>query len=258
MKIPDIIPERLLIRAQVGSHAYGTSTPESDTDYMEVVAASDQVYLSLDWFGEQGTIEEKQKDEDGNLISEKTSYELTKFMRLCQNFNPNVIPLLWVSKYEHVDPLGQILIDNRVLFNSKAAIHTFAGYAYRQLEKMGADNPTTGRMGAKRKNLRDTYGYDTKYLYHAIRLARMIREFFATNGEQLIVDRTGIDADELLAIRTGAWTYEQGKEEIVRLLTLAKEEAAKSTLPEVADKQAIRDLARFILRQHLGINAQIA
>lgn len=255
MQIPPLISERLLIRAQVGSHAYGTSTPTSDTDFMEVVAASDQVYLSLDWFGSQGTMEKKEKDDDGNLLSEQTSYELTKFMRLCQNFNPNVIPLLWVSQYEHVDPLGQVLIDNRKLFNSKRAIDSFAGYAYRQLEKMGVDNPATGRMGAKRKELRDRFGFDTKYMYHAVRLARMIGEFFSCNGERLLVDRTGVDAEELIAIRNGAWTYDQGREEIIRLLAASKEAAAVSTLPDEPDKQAIRDLARFILRRHLGIES---
>lgn len=251
--MPPVIPEKVLIRAVMGSHAYGTSTPTSDTDYMEIMAASDQVYLSLDWFGEQGTKEVKEKDDEGSILSEKTTYELTKFMRLCQNFNPNVIPLLWVSRYEHVDPLGQLLIDNRAMFNSKRAIHSFAGYAYRQLEKMGVDNPATGRMGAKRKEIRDRFGYDTKYLYHAVRLARMIGEYFTCNGELLIVDRTGVDADELLEIRNGAWTYDQGKAEILRLLEFAKVQAGYSTLPDEPDKQQIRDVARFILRTHLSV-----
>jgi predicted nucleotidyltransferase len=258
MQVPPLIPEKTLLRAQVGSHAYGTSTPESDTDFMEVVAASDQVYLSLDWFGSQGTMEKKEKDEDGNLLSEETSYELTKFMRLCQNFNPNVIPLLWVSNYEYVDPLGQVLIDNRHLFNSKRAIDSFAGYAFRQLEKMGVDNPATGRMGAKRKAIRDKFGFDTKYMYHAVRLARMIGEFFSCNGAALLVDRRGIDAEELKAIREGAWTYEQGRAEILRLLEASKEAAAASSLPDEPDKQAIRDLARYILRKHLRIDANAA
>lgn len=253
MELPPIIPEKVLISAVMGSHAYGTSTPTSDYDYMDVMAASDEVYLSLDWFGEQGTKEAKEKDSDGTILSEKTTYELTKFMRLCQNYNPNVIPLLWVSSYQHVDPLGQVLLDNRDMFNSKRAIHSFAGYAYRQLEKMGADNPATGRMGAKRKDLRDKFGYDTKYLYHAVRLARMIGEYFTCNGELLIVDRSGIDADELLAIRDGAWTYDQGKAEIHRLLEFAKQQAVHSTLPEEPDKQRIRDVARYILRKHLSV-----
>lgn len=225
---------------------------------MEVVAASDQVYLSLDWFGSQGTLEKKEKDADGNLLSEETSYELTKFMRLCQNFNPNVIPLLWVSTFEHVDPLGQVLIDNRHIFNSKKAIDSFAGYAFRQLEKMGVDNPATGRMGAKRKAIRDKFGFDTKYMYHAVRLARMIGEFFSCNGAVLLVDRRGIDADELKAIREGAWSYDQGRAEILRLLEASKEAAAASSLPDEPDKQAIRDLARYILRKHLGIGANAA
>lgn len=255
MQTPPLISEKILIRGQVGSRAYGTSMPTSDTDYMEVVAASDQVYLSLDWFGSQGTVEHKEKDEDGQLLSEQTSYELTKFMRMCQNFNPNVITVLWLPHYEYVDPLGQLLIDHRHIFNSKKAIHSFVGFAFRQLTKMGVDNPATGRMGAARKHIRDTYGYDTKYMYHAVRLARMVEEYFNCDGQRLNVDRRGIDADELLAIRNGAWTYDQGKAEIERILAAAKEAAAASSLPEEPDKQAIRDLARVILRKHLEIDA---
>lgn len=248
------IPEKILIKAQIGSHAYGTSTPTSDTDFMEVVAASDSVYLSLDWFGSQGTKEKKETDAAGNLLSEETSYELTKFMRLCQNFNPNVIPLLYVSRYEHIDPLGQVLIDNRKLFTSLKAVDSFAGYAYRQLQKMGENNPATGKMGAKRKQLRDQFGFDVKYMYHAVRLARMIVEFLNCNGENLIVDRTSVDAQELLDIRNGLWSYEKGQKEILRLLDVAKTLALVSNIPAEPDKQGIRDLARYILRQHLGIN----
>jgi len=247
---PPVVPERLLIHALIGSQAYGTSTPESDTDFMSVTAASDSVYLSLDWFGNQGTKENREVEGE-----EQTEYELTKFMRLCQNFNPNVIPLLWLpdSCYKYVDPLGQLLIDNRRLFNSKIAVHSFCGYAYGQVKKMGADNPATGKMGEKRKILRDKYGYDTKYMMHAVRLSRMILEFLRCDGQYLSVNRTRIDAAELKAIRNGEWPYEYGKGVIEDCLKLVKLEAENSSLPEAPDKAAIRDLSRYILRKHLEL-----
>lgn len=252
---PPRVGEKILISALIGSHAYGTATEESDMDFMTVTAAPDNVYLSLDWFGQQGTKERKQMCGDV-ILSESTEYEVTKFMRLCQNFNPNVIPLLWLPddlSYLTVHPLGQLLIDNRKIFNSKIALHSFVGYASGQIAKMGADNPATGKMGAKRKELRDKFGYDTKYMMHALRLSRMILEFFLNNGEGLHVDRTGIDAEELKAIRAGSLSYEAGKEKIEMLLALAKIQAARSSLPEEPDKEAIRDLARYILRKHLEL-----
>lgn len=248
---PAKIQERKLLSAIIGSHAYGTATAESDVDKMEVMAASDNVYLSLDWFGAQGTIERK----DPELGEEYTAYEVTKFMRLCQNFNPNVIPLLWLplDKYTFIDPLGMLLIDNRKIFNSKVALHSFCGYAHGQVQKMGAENPATGKMGEKRKALRDMFGYDTKYMMHAIRLSRMIVAFFDFDGERLDVDRTGIDAEFLKDVRSGALTYEAGKSHIEEMLAEAKSKAEKSSLPDAPDKNAIRDLARYILRKHLEL-----
>lgn len=248
---PRKIQERKLLSAIIGSHAYGTATADSDLDKMEVIAASDNVYLSLDWFGSQGTVERK----DPEKREEYTAYEVTKFMRLCQNFNPNVIPLLWLpfEKYTHIDNLGMLLIENRKIFNSKIALHSFCGYAHGQVQKMGADNPATGKMGEKRKKLRDMFGYDTKYMMHAIRLSRMIVEFFTSNGEELNVDRTTIDAPFLKEVRNGALLYDLGKRHIEDLLEQAKSVAEKSTLPENPDKDAIRDLARYILRKHLEL-----
>lgn len=249
---PPRVGEKILISALIGSHAYGTATDESDMDFMTVIAAPDSVYLSLDWFGQQGTKERKNMCGDV-ILSESTEYEVTKFMRLCQNFNPNVIPLLWLSSYLEVHPLGQLLIDNRRIFNSKVALYSFVGYASGQVQKMGANNPATGKMGARRKELRDKFGYDTKYMMHALRLSRMIAEFFECDGEELIVDRTNYDAEFLKKVRAGGITYEHGKEQIEVMLEMAKRKAAKSSLPEEPNKEAIRDLARYILRKHLEL-----
>lgn len=56
-----------------------------------------------------------------------------------------------------------------------------------------------------RSALEEKYGYDTKHAYHLVRLIRMCREVLLTGKVQ--VKRP--DRDELLAIRNGAWTYEQ-------------------------------------------------
>jgi uncharacterized protein len=58
---------------------------------------------------------------------------------------------------------------------------------------------------AKRSELEEKFGYDTKHAYHLVRLIRMCREVLTTG--RVIVKRP--DREELLAIRNGAWTYEQ-------------------------------------------------
>jgi len=59
----------------------------------------------------------------------------------------------------------------------------------------------------KRAELEERYGYDTKHAMHLIRLCRMGAEILSTG--KVNVDRTGIDAEELIEIRNGSWTYDQ-------------------------------------------------
>lgn len=58
-----------------------------------------------------------------------------------------------------------------------------------------------------RRELEEKSGYDTKHASHLIRLMRMGYEILSTGD--VIVNRTGIDADELLAIKNGAWSYDK-------------------------------------------------
>jgi predicted nucleotidyltransferase len=65
-------------------------------------------------------------------------YELRKFIELLLNCNPNVLSLLWLKPngiiYE--SSVGQLLRENRDLFVTKKAYHSFSGYAHAQFKKM--------------------------------------------------------------------------------------------------------------------------
>lgn len=68
-----------------------------------------------------------------------------------------------------------------------------------------------------RRELEEKSGYDTKHASHLVRLMRMGYEILTTG--QVIVKRP--DADELLAIKNGSWSYEkvmEYKEEVERKL----------------------------------------
>ncbi len=90
----------------------------------------------------------------------------------------------------------------------------------------------------KRAELEAKYGYDCKHGGHLVRLLRMAREIIVDG--KVNVRRTGIDADELKAIRfNGAWSYE-------RLLEWAEvqdkeltELMKSSPLPKQPDREAI-------------------
>ena len=90
-----------------------------------------------------------------------------------------------------------------------------------------------------RAELEALHGYDTKHGAHLVRLLRMGREVLETG--ELHVWRGGRDADELLAIRDGQWSYEQ-------LVEWAEEQDAAIkgisclALPEKPDREAIDSL----------------
>jgi hypothetical protein len=62
----------------------------------------------------------------------------------------------------------------------------------------------------KRAELEAKFGYDTKNAMHLVRLINMGKEILSTG--KINTDRTFIDADELKAIRNGAWTIEKIEE----------------------------------------------
>jgi len=249
-----MIEEQVILQGVMGSRSVGTDTADSDYDFMSVVLGHEDVYLGMDWWGQQGTKEVHTIAEDGK-DSEHIYYEIVKFLRLCQNFNPNVVPLLWLRPEDYLvcTPIGQELLANRDMFNSKKSFHAFAGYAYGQLKKMGLDGAATGRMGAKRKALRDKYGYDTKYAYHTIRLAHMLHEFLDSNGTVLNVYRKGLDDEYLISIRNGAFTHSEIMQKATSLLESAKDKVEASSLPDEPDKVRIRDFCKQALRKHLSL-----
>lgn len=86
-----------------------------------------------------------------------------------------------------------------------------------------------------RAALEAKFGYDTKHGMHLVRLMRMCREILTTG--KVVVKRP--DAQELLAIRSGAWSYD-------RLVAWAEAEDramealyASSLLPKSPDRAAI-------------------
>lgn len=136
------------------------------------------------------------------------------------------------------------MIDNRHLFVTKAAYHSFSGYAHGQLHRM-THYKFEGYMGEKRKRLVDRYGYDCKNAQHLIRLLRMGIEFLATG--ELTVERP--DATQLLEIKRGEWTLDQVKAEAKRLFVLAQEAFVRSSLREQPDRQGAEDLVVSMLRE---------
>jgi uncharacterized protein len=229
--------KREILRTLVGSHAYGTATPESDRDELSVFLAGPEHYLGLQ------NVKNSQKLEDGEDVQE---YEFRHFVRLALNFNPNVVVALFVRPEDRLyhSIFGRLLLNNRYNFISKKVYATFCGYAHSQRNRMLGS--TTGQMGAKRKELKDTFGYDTKYAYHTVRLLRMCHE--CLNTGELNVYR--IDGEDLYKIRNGEFDLPQ-VETIIEFEKLACEAAMVTTkLPEEPDYEVINKMVMDAIFEH--------
>lgn len=111
-----------------GSRLYGTDTPESDFDYRGVCVPP--MDILLDPFNNFNQKDSGFKEED------RCIYNLSKFIKLCADANPNIIELLFVPKEKRLinSSAWEYIVDNRDLFISKKAKFTFSGYAFSQLK----------------------------------------------------------------------------------------------------------------------------
>ena len=92
-----------------------------------------------------------------------------------------------------------------------------------------------------RAELEAKCGYDSKHAAHCIRLVRMGNEILTTG--KVNVDRRGIDAEELLAIRLGNVGYEVVLAEAEKLFAQLDRSYELSTLPDGVDLEKINRLA---------------
>ena len=94
------------------------------------------------------------------------------------------------------------------------------------------------------------FGYDGKHAGHLVRLLRMGKEILTTG--EVIVKRP--DAEELRAIRNGAWTYEELTKytnSMERELNLLYE-SGKSPLPRSPDFNKLEQLCVDLIEEFYG------
>jgi hypothetical protein len=134
-QVNNLLPDGLISLCWRGSVAHGMYVPKSDPDsiddkdIMGIYIAELEHYLG--WA--RRDVYEKWEGEWDCVF-----YELRKMIALLLNCNPNVLSLLWLKPngiiYESA--LGKLLRDNRHIFVTKKAYHSFSGYAHDQFKKM--------------------------------------------------------------------------------------------------------------------------
>lgn len=126
-----------------GSHAYGTNVEGSDIDIRGVALNSRQDLIGLSNFEQ---VVDNQTD--------TTIYAFRKFVGLISACNPNTIEMLGGRKesYALLTPAGRLLLDNKKLFLSKRAVHSFGGYANAQLRRL-QNGCAKGEVSPEQKTL---------------------------------------------------------------------------------------------------------
>lgn len=110
-----------------GSHAYGTDVEGSDLDVRGIALNNGRdILLKRDF---------KQVVNDQ---TDTTVYSFDKIISLLINCSPNTIELLGLKPehYLYISKVGQQLLNNKEMFLSQRAVHSFGGYANQQLRRL--------------------------------------------------------------------------------------------------------------------------
>lgn len=122
-----------IFKGYAGSHAYGTSLPTSDVDFRGLFCA-DPVNVRTPFYPVREV-------EDGTEEDTKY-YELSHFMKLCVDCNPNIIEMLWIDEDDIVStsPGYELLREHRAMLLSSKIAFTTSGYAMAQLKRIKSHN----------------------------------------------------------------------------------------------------------------------
>lgn len=210
----DLLPF-VVYRVRVGSHAFGLAGEDSDDDLRGVYLPPANLHWSLYKLPEQL--------EFAGDVGDEVYWELEKFLKLALKANPNVLEVLWTPQVLHANDVGQRLRELRESFLSRHLYKTYSGYVISQFRRMANAFEKTG-------------AYKPKHAMHLVRLLYSGIEALRTG--QIRVD-VGEHRDELLAIKSGALSFEQAKAKALELDRTFQEAFRQTALPEGPDYQRV-------------------
>lgn len=144
--------KHVILLGLAGSYSYGTNNAESDIDIRGCALNSKSDLLGM-------TVFEQYVDEGTDTVI----YGLNKMLPLLLSCNPNTIELLGLKKehYLYLNDIGQRLLEERKIFLSRRAIHSFGGYADAQLRRL------------QNALARDSYAQSEKeqHIFHSVKNA---------------------------------------------------------------------------------------
>lgn len=254
---PPYVYDCLQYETIMGSEAYGVAdtAQKSDRDiYGFCVPPKDMVFPHLageiEGFGRQkkrfNNWQQHHIKDSHQRSYDFDVYGIVRYFQLCMECNPNMVDSLFTPERCVVwkTPVGQLMRENRKLFLSSKAWHTFKGYAFSQAHKMKIKNP---EPGSKRAESVAQFGFDVKFGYHVVRLMEECRQIL-TEGD-IDLER---NSEQLKAIRRGEWTEEAVYAHFDEQQRAMETLYATSVVPHSPDEEAIRKLLVSCLEAHFG------
>lgn len=193
------IKKHLVLEVISGSKAYGTETPDSDTDYRGVFIPPLESLLGLDKIE---VIESHNPD--------TVYYSLQRFMSLATKGNPQALEMLFNTNQLVKCELTDLLLSIKHSFVTKQAASAYLGFASSQLSRIKNRDCPVGKSESRAKDI-ESYGWDVKYGAHLIRLLETGLELLETgsitvrrpNREYLKDIRRGVYSKDDILLRAG-------------------------------------------------------
>jgi len=205
----------VIYRCKTGSKAYGLAGEDSDDDIRGVFLPPADLHWSL--AAMPGQVESMTGNDD------VVYWEIEKFLRLALKANPNVLELLWTPVVLDITTMGQKLRELRTAFLSRHIYKTYSGYVLSQFRRMSA---------AETKGA----GYKPKHAMHLIRLLHSGITVLQTH--EIRVDVSDM-RDELLRIKRGELSFEEVRQQALKLEAAFRSESERTTLPQQPDVAAV-------------------
>jgi len=205
----------IIYRCQVGSRAFGLAGDDSDDDLRGIYLPPARLHWSLFKLPEQLEFADVGKDE--------VYWELEKFLKLALKANPNVLEALWTPLVLHADEVALRLWEMREVFLTRHLYKTYSGYVLSQFRRMANACAKTGK-------------YKAKHAMHLIRL--LYSGIEALRSGQIRID-VGEHRDELLAVKTGALSFDQARDRALALDREFQEAYRRTPLPEQPDYRRV-------------------
>lgn len=206
---------KILCKFLAGSKAYGLATPTSDTDIRFC-------FLNTE-IGQIIGLDRHEDQVNQTKTEDSVGYEVRRFFQLLRKTNSQVLEMLFNDNWLEVDDeFNRSVLQNRTKFlDTKYTFKSLCGYIYG--EKALVNGLRQGRIGGKRKEAVEKYGYSYKNAVQALRLIYCAQIFFTKRYFPVNIRKENKEFCEfLMQIKTHPENFT--KEQILGLIDNSEEE----------------------------------